>query len=103
MKVIIQDLPAEAFSTICPPSLENIHVITNESDRIKHCIGCFGCWVKTPGICVIKDGYGDLGKLYAECDELIVKSAIRRVQRFCQECNGSEYWISTTLFYGSQK
>ena len=55
MKVIIQDLPAEAFSTICPPSLENIHVITNESDRIKHCIGCFGCWVKTPGICVIKD------------------------------------------------
>ena len=74
MKVIIQDLPAEAFSTICPPSLENIHVITNESDRIKHCIGC---WVKTPGICVIKDGYGDLGKLYAECDELIVISKVQ--------------------------
>lgn len=77
MKVIIQDLSAEAFSTICPPSLENIQVITNESDWIKHCIGCFGCWVKTPGFCVIKDGYGELGKLYAKCDELIVISKVQ--------------------------
>lgn len=77
MKVIIQDLSAEVFSTICPSSLENIRVITNESDRIKHCIGCFGCWVKTPGICVIKDGYGEFGKLYAECDELIIISKVQ--------------------------
>ena len=31
--------------------------------RLKACIGCFGCWVKTPGICAIKD---DDGKRYLE-------------------------------------
>lgn len=24
-------------------------------DDLHHCIGCFGCWVKTPGICTIND------------------------------------------------
>ena len=22
---------------------------------LAHCIGCFGCWIKTPGICVASD------------------------------------------------
>ncbi|WP_195267785.1 NAD(P)H-dependent oxidoreductase [Eubacterium sp. 1001713B170207_170306_E7] len=77
MKVIIQDLSAQAFRAICPLSVKDIRVITNEDDRIKHCIGCFGCWVKTPGTCILKDGYGDLGKLYADCDELVVISKVQ--------------------------
>jgi multimeric flavodoxin WrbA len=24
--------------------------------EVKDCLGCFGCWVKTPGECVIEDG-----------------------------------------------
>ncbi len=30
--------------------------------EIAHCTGCFGCWVKTPGECVIRDGIADINR-----------------------------------------
>ena len=46
------------------------------SDRggIRPCAGCFGCWTKTPGTCVIKDGYEHMGSLIHQADELLVIS-----------------------------
>ena len=38
------------------------------------CTGCFGCWVRTPGACAIRDDLGDLGVLLARTDELAVVS-----------------------------
>ena len=29
--------------------------IVLEDEKIAYCMGCFGCWVQTPGECVIKD------------------------------------------------
>jgi multimeric flavodoxin WrbA len=39
--------------------------------KIRPCLGCFSCWVKTPGRCVIQDGMAELlGKL-AETDIVV--------------------------------
>ena len=27
---------------------------------IRYCIGCFGCWLKTPGKCIVADGSRDV-------------------------------------------
>lgn len=37
---------------------------------IAPCLGCFGCWVKTPGICVIDDAGRDVAKKAIQCDLL---------------------------------
>ena len=38
------------------------------------CHGWYGCWLKTPGICVMHDGVETLGKKIALCDEFIIIS-----------------------------
>lgn len=39
---------------------------------VRRCLGCFGCWVRTPGRCVIQDRASILPERLANCDELII-------------------------------
>lgn len=68
MKLIITDI--ENFNI---PIEGKYKVIKPEGD-IRHCIGCFGCWVKTPGECVLHDGYEGTGRYMGKCAELIIIS-----------------------------
>ncbi len=38
---------------------------------IAPCLGCFGCWIKTPGVCVIDDAGRDVARRIMHCDLLI--------------------------------
>lgn len=73
MKLLIHDLDQEGFAKIMPESSGDTKIIAN-NEKIKHCIGCFGCWIKTPGACVIRDEYGDMGADLGHSSELIIVS-----------------------------
>ena len=70
-RLIIYDVPTEYIGKFTNPS-EDILVNANEIHR--YCIGCFGCWLKTPGTCVIKDGFENMGKRLSEVQEFILIS-----------------------------
>ncbi len=73
MKLLIHDLEEEKFKELLPSTIDNIAIVSDHG-TIHHCIGCFGCWIKTPGACVIRDAYGDMGEHLSKCNEVIVIS-----------------------------
>lgn len=73
MKLLIHDLEADVFGILFPLREGDVRVIADDGS-IFPCIGCFGCWIKTPGACVIRDSYGDMGELLSKCDGLAIIS-----------------------------
>ena len=68
MKLIITDL--EDFNI---PVKGDYKLIKLEGE-IHNCTGCFGCWLRTPGRCVIHDGYENTGIYMSKCEEYIIVS-----------------------------
>ncbi|MEN6621686.1 MAG: flavodoxin family protein [Smithella sp.] len=73
MKLLIHDLEEEEFRLLFPNNTNNLKIISDDHS-IKNCVGCFSCWVKTPGTCVIRDNYADMGELLSKSAELIIIS-----------------------------
>ncbi|HHY77672.1 MAG TPA: flavodoxin family protein [Clostridiales bacterium] len=73
MKLIICDLESKCFEKIFSDLPDDTMVILYD-ESIHHCTGCFGCWIKTPGVCVIRDKYGDMGERLSKCEEVIIIS-----------------------------
>lgn len=47
------------------------------SNTIRECIGCFGCWIRTPGLCVIsRDGGNELAGSVLNASHLVVISRV---------------------------
>lgn len=73
MDIIIHDLKKEEFEQLFPGVEKDTYVIY-EKESIRSCIGCFGCWIKTPGKCVIKDEYNSIGELLAGAEKVTIIS-----------------------------
>ena len=72
MNLLIHDLSEKEFESISA-KYEGWEIISDKGN-IKPCVGCFGCWIKNPGECVIKDGYHQMGSLIHQADEVVVIS-----------------------------
>ncbi len=44
--------------------------------KIKPCTGCFNCWVKNPGNCIIQDDANDVARQYIASDHVILASPL---------------------------
>jgi len=54
-----------------------VSMFTIRDMEINYCRGCFGCWVKTPGKCVFRDGMDDILSKYPNTDFLIFATPIK--------------------------
>ena len=75
MKLILSDISLDILNN--EEYNENLKYIDLSSLKIANCTGCFSCWTKTPGMCVIRDDAVNIYPLIAKSDELIYISHIK--------------------------
>ena len=69
-RLIIYDVPTGHIG----PYTNEEDILVNASDIHHYCIGCFGCWLKTPGTCIIKDGFENMGQRLSQVSAFILIS-----------------------------
>ena len=74
MKLILSDKPLKLPEAEGNPG---IRIVDLSSLKIANCVGCFGCWTKTPGRCVIRDDAVAVYPLIAQSDTVIYVSHIK--------------------------
>jgi multimeric flavodoxin WrbA len=57
---------------------KNFEVIQQsiKKDDLHVCLGCYGCWTKTPGECVINDAMAQINRTFNESDVVVYLSPI---------------------------
>lgn len=72
MKLILSDSPLKF-----KPENDSFLFIDLSALNIANCVGCFGCWTKTPGKCVIRDDAVKVYPAIAKSDTLLYISRIK--------------------------
>ena len=54
-----------------------VKVINLAEMKIKQCVGCWSCWIKTPGNCILNDDMQTNNTDLINCDLLIMSSPIK--------------------------
>ena len=69
--LVESDKQSEAAILSLSEIQEEVEVIQTEKMKISSCIGCTNCWLKTPGVCAIKDDHESLFKKFLKSDSVI--------------------------------
>jgi multimeric flavodoxin WrbA len=68
-----------------------------DREDLAFCKGCFGCWIKKPGECVIDDKISYLNKAYINSDVTIILSPVIFGQFSANIKNLRDRWIPNIL------
>jgi len=49
-----------------------LEVLSLKDLKLAHCIGCFGCWTRTPGICVENDAGRQVAQAFVQSDTAVL-------------------------------
>ena len=55
---------------------DQVDVFTLCEMRVAHCIGCFGCWLETPGICILPDAGRRLSEAVINSDLTVLLTPV---------------------------
>jgi multimeric flavodoxin WrbA len=67
---------AEALARLLPANEWRLETVGLRSQEIAPCRGCFGCWIRTPGECVIDDFGRQLARLYIGSHLVVMLSPV---------------------------
>lgn len=73
MKLILSDRPLPLELSSHPDAV----CVDLTRLKIANCVGCFGCWTKTPGRCVIRDDAVKVYPLIAQSETVLYVSRIK--------------------------
>lgn len=68
----LADVSSDRISALIPD--KEAEIINTSDMKIAHCIGCNQCWLKSPGVCAIKDDYETIIKKLVSADNLWIVS-----------------------------
>ena len=73
--LIVNTLPeddpaAQSAIQALQDNAQEVQVLHTYGMNLHPCIGCNACWLVTPGICSVHDGYEELLKAYLEYDDV---------------------------------
>lgn len=73
MNLVLSDRPLGLTENVLGSDTKVVDLTTK---KIANCMGCFGCWVRTPGKCVIRDDATEIYPLIAKSQNVIYVSRV---------------------------
>lgn len=74
-RVLLHDVGSFFSEGMLDALSEDVFVVSAKPS-VSPCKGCFSCWIKTPGRCIIEDNAQKLPELISSCNELIIVSRL---------------------------
>ena len=95
MKLLMTDRPVSAALP------QDAAAVDLSALRIANCVGCFGCWTKTPGRCVIRDDAARVYPLIARSEQVLYVSRVKygsyAPQAFLRIHNGETHHVQRAV------